>query len=58
MEPPAMPPFATTDGRCVLSRSEIAQYRLIHNSLNHPKVPETPTVPASRLLTVRAIISL
>jgi hypothetical protein len=44
-----MLPFATTDGRCALSRSEISQYRLIHNSRNHPKVPETRMSAGCRL---------
>jgi hypothetical protein len=44
-----MPPFAPTDGICVLSRREIAQYPPIHNSRNHPKVPETRRCAGCRL---------
>ena len=39
-----MPPFATTGGisGAELKAASRAQYRTIHNSRNHPKVPDEP----------------
>ena len=45
-----MPPFATTDGICgVEPKAKSRNTRLIHNSRNHPKVPETRRCAGCRL---------